>query len=94
MIEDLLKGLKSTLNIPQTVTVFDNILKTYVQGSKSYVDSILDQPKEAQADPIYKLTIIYLAQFYYLNRQDNNTTSLPVTINSLLNRLKDQYLNS
>lgn len=93
MIDDLLKGLKSTLDIPEDVNTFDNILMIYVKGAKSYVDSILDQPKEAQADPIYKLTIIYLAQFYYLNRQDNNTTSLPVTINSLLNRLKDNYLD-
>lgn len=93
MINDLLKGLKSTLDIPEDVTTFDSILTTYVKGAKSYVDSILDDQQEAQADPLYKLTIIYLAQFYRLNRQDNNTTSLPVTINSLLNRLKDNYLD-
>ena len=87
--DDLLSSLKSTLLIPNEVNTFDQILMAYLLGAKSYINSILDRIPED--DELYNLTLIYLAQYYYLNRDNPKLKNLPVTLNSLLNRLKTKY---
>ena len=83
----ILSELKKALRIPDDLTDDDSLLMTYILASQQYIQNACDVIIDP-TNPTYQFLVGYMAQYFYLNRDNPATKSYPIQILSLLNQLR------
>lgn len=85
----LLSLLKSSLRIPDDLTLDDDLLISYLNAAKQYILNASDvDPDKIESSALYPVVVTELATLYYQNRGVLTNKKAPLTLEALITQLR------